>query len=80
MCLEEFKLSSDKTQIFSLVFLRSNWASKHMSGFWFFPKSEVIPNHRACSTGETRTMAHLHESFPIVLLCLPLLEVDFWVQ
>lgn len=51
------------TDLLTGAFLRSNWARKHMSGFWFFPKAEVIPTHRAHSTGETRTTTCSHKNF-----------------
>lgn len=58
--LEKFKLSSAKTQI-SLVLLEVKLGQQTHVRVLVFPKSEMIPNHRTCSTGETRTMAHSHE-------------------
>lgn len=51
------------TDLLTGAFLRSNWARKHMSGFCFFPKAEVIPTHRAHSTGETMTTTCSHKNF-----------------
>lgn len=55
-------LSFAKTQIFLLVLFEAKMGQKPYVRV-FFPKAGVIPTHRACSTGETRTPASSHKSF-----------------